>query len=290
MRVYVSADMEGTAGVAGWAETNPGDRAYPRAQGLMTGEVYAALSGALSAGATVIAVNDSHDGMRNLSLSDLPEGVELLTGAPKRYSMVEGAQPEPEGGPRGSAGERGGLKPRWDVALFTGYHAAAGRPGTLAHTFTLHLKEVRLNGDLVSETYWNAHLLAAWGIPVGLVTGDDVLEEDVRTLLPNAVYVQVKKAVGHTAALSLPLAEARARITDGAREAVHRAARGALSLPAVQGPFELDVVFDGPNRAERASVCPRAELCPGDRVRYRADTFEEAFFAFRTLSRLATDD
>ena len=285
MRVYVSADMEGTAGVSGWAETHPGDRAYPRAQALMAGEVNAALAGAFAGGATEIGINDSHNGMRNLSLVELPEGVQLLNGSPKRYSMVEGAEPAPV-----FQGEGSTKRNRWDVALFTGYHAAAGRSGNLAHTFTLHLREVRLNGDLVSETFWNAHLLGQWGIPVGLVTGDDVLEEDVRRLIPDAVYVRVKEAVEHTAALSLPVSEVRARIQDGAREAVQRAARGALSLLRIVGPYELEVEFDAPTRAERASLCPRAELGVGDRVRYEATTLDEAFFAFRTIISLGTAD
>jgi len=281
MRVYVSADMEGTAGVSGWAETQPGDRAYPRALERMTAEVQAAVRGALGAGATAVTVNDSHDGMRNLGLGAMPGPVRLLSGAPKRYSMVEGAQPEGVGPTR---------RPRFDVAFFTGYHAAAGRPGNLAHTFTLHLRGVRVNGELVSETYWNAHLLARWGVPVGLVTGDDVLAEDVARLLPQAVYVTVKQVVGHTASWSLPAEEVCARIEAGAREAVQRARQGSLALPTVQGPFELEVEFDAPDRAERASVCPRAVLFAGDRVRYGTDDFEEVFFAFRTIVRLGTAD
>jgi D-amino peptidase len=270
-RVYVSADMEGTAGVTGWEETHPGDLGYGRSLALMTGEVRAAVEGATAQGADHVLVNDSHDGMRNLGAADLPPYVRLLSGAPKRYSMVEGAQD-------GS----------FDVAFFTGYHAAAGRPGTLAHTFTLHLREVRVNGELVPEAYFNAGLLGRWGTPVGLVTGDAVLGEDIARLLPWAVFVPVKWPVGHTAAQSLSASSAQERIREGAEEAMRRLEERRLSLFRPQGPFELEIAFDAPDRAERASFCPRTQLLPGDRVRYVAEDFEEVFLAMRALTRLGT--
>ena len=111
MRVYISADMEGTAGVTGVLQTMPQEKQYEAARRLMVAEVNAAIAGAYDGGATYVRVNDSHDGMRNLLLDELDPRAELVSGAPKPLSMVEGI-------------ERG-----FDVMLCTGYHGMAGRGG-----------------------------------------------------------------------------------------------------------------------------------------------------------------
>ena len=120
MRVYLSVDMEGIAGVNHPGPTGSGHARYPAAVDLMVGETNAAIEGALAAGAEDILVNDSHGGMFNLLPMGIHPAARVLQGQ-KAWSMVEGAGPD--------AG--------FDVALFVGYHARAGHPrGTIAHTYT----------------------------------------------------------------------------------------------------------------------------------------------------------
>jgi D-aminopeptidase-like protein len=160
MRVYLSVDMEGIAGVSHPKPTHRGDLGYPAAAALMTAEANAAIEGAFDGGATSVLVNDSHGGMYNLVPDDLDPRARLLQGQ-KAWSMVAGA------GPLGDAEE-----PRYDVALFVGYHARAGHPsGTIAHTFSSKPVETRLNGRPTGEYGLNALVLGAWGVPVGLVAG-----------------------------------------------------------------------------------------------------------------------
>ncbi len=94
MRVYISVDMEGVAGVVHEDQTDPIDPRhageYNRFRRLMTSEANAAVEGAFAAGATRVLVNDSHWRMRNLLAEELHPGAELLSGGPKLGSMVEG--------------------------------------------------------------------------------------------------------------------------------------------------------------------------------------------------------
>ena len=64
MRVYISVDMEGVAGIVHEDQTDPIEprfaAEYDRARRLMTAEANAAVEGALAAGATRVLVNDSH--------------------------------------------------------------------------------------------------------------------------------------------------------------------------------------------------------------------------------------
>ena len=114
MRVYLSADIEGTCGIADWAET---ERAtmddYRPFAAQMTAEVAAACEGAVAAGAEEIVVKDAHDSARNLDGSRLPRQARLFrgwTGDP--LSMMAGL----DGG-------------QFGAVLFTGYHAWAACGG-----------------------------------------------------------------------------------------------------------------------------------------------------------------
>jgi D-amino peptidase len=187
MKVYLSVDMEGIAGISHPNPTNRGDAGYPGAVELMTAEANAAIAGCRAAGATDVLVNDSHGGMYNLDARTLDPAARLLQGQ-KVWSMVAGAGPD--------AG--------FDVALFVGYHARAGHPtGTIAHTYSGRPTETRLNGQPVGETGLNASVLGQWGIPVGLVTGDDALADEVADWLPWAERVIVKIGTGGNAAAAL---------------------------------------------------------------------------------------
>ncbi|MFC7714013.1 M55 family metallopeptidase [Nonomuraea recticatena] len=202
MRVYISIDMEGVTGIATMDQVVRGGHGYPRSQRLMTAEANAAIEGAFEAGADSVLVNDSHGTMDNLLHEELDPRARLIFGTPKLDCMAEGIAAE------------------HDVAMFLGYHAAAGSPGVLAHTYSSHFYEVRLNGRPVSEAEVNALQAAAVGVPVGLLTGDDVICGVAEKAFPGVRTVAVKVAHGHTAADSLSPAEARRLIREAAAETV----------------------------------------------------------------------
>jgi len=113
MKVYISVDMEGIAGISHPNPTGRADSGYPAAVDLMVGEANAAIEGALAGGADEILVNDSHGGMYNLRPAELHPAARVLQGQ-KAWSMVAGAGPD--------AG--------FEVALFVGYNAAGRRDRT----------------------------------------------------------------------------------------------------------------------------------------------------------------
>src|SRR5439155_19659472 len=155
MRVYISVDMEGIAGVVHEDQTNPVDprcaAEYARGRKLMTAEANAAIEGALEAGANQVLVNDSHWLMRNLLAEELNHAAVLLSGDPKWWSMMEGI----DGG--------------FDAAMCIGYHARAGtKNAVLYHTYTDRVLEPRLNGRAVGEFALNSSLACPFGVPVVL--------------------------------------------------------------------------------------------------------------------------
>ena len=276
MRVYISVDMEGIAGINDPHPTDPNDKRYATSVDLMVGETNAAIEGALTAGATDILVNDSHWNMYNLLPEDLHRSARVLQGE-KAWSMVAGAQPLPDG------------SPAFDVALFVGYHARAGHGrGTIAHTYSGAPVETRLAGRPTGEYGLNALALGAWGIPVGLVTGDDALAEEVVDWLPWVERVIVKHADGTHSAASAHPAVARERIQAAAEEAVRRAGHGNLSLLEVERPVAIEVEYAKGVRADFGAIVPGAERVGDRTVRYVADDPVDAYRGQLAINRLAS--
>ena len=96
--------MEGVTGVVHFEQVLPEKEEYKRARELMVGDVNAAIEGALEAGAKEIIVNDSHNKMTNIILSQLNPAAHLISGYDKPLCMMQGVKGH-------------------DAALFIGYHA-----------------------------------------------------------------------------------------------------------------------------------------------------------------------
>ena len=271
MKVYISVDMEGIGGISHSLPTDRGDPGYPAAVAIMVGEANAAIDGAFKGGATEVLVNDSHGQMFNLTPEDLDPRAVLLQGQ-KPWSMVAGAGPD-----QGFA-----------VALFVGYHARAGHPtGTIAHTYSGEPTLTTLQGRPVGEAGINALPLGAWGVPVGLVCGDDQVALETEAWFPWAEQVVVKTAVGRRAAASVHPSVARDRVRAGAERAVRRAAAGEMRVLDVGRPIVLEAEYRHALEADFAALVPLVERY-GDRgVRVTTDDPVIAYRAFLSGVRLA---
>ncbi|HMA44000.1 MAG TPA: M55 family metallopeptidase [Gemmatimonadales bacterium] len=272
MRVYISVDMEGVAGVVHEDQTNPLDPRcapeYARFRKLMTAEANAAVQGAVDAGATRILVNDSHWTMRNLLAEELHEAAELISGGPKALSMMEGI----DGG--------------FDAALCIGYHARAGtRAAILDHTYTDRLIDVRLNGRSVGELGLNATLAGVYEVPVVLVSGDAALATEAHDLLGDEVAtVIVKEAVGRHAARSLAPVVACRRIREAVTKALKR--KGARPF-TMEAPITLEADFAKTVEADMAELVPGSMRTSGRTVAFTHHDYKEVFRAWRAMHNLA---
>jgi D-amino peptidase len=272
MRVYISVDMEGVAGVVHEDQTNPLDprcaSEYARFRRLMTAEANAAIQGAVDAGATRILVNDSHWTMRNLLAEELHEEAELVSGGPKPRSMMEG------------------IDAGFDAALCIGYHARAGtRSAVLDHTYTDRLIDVRLNGRSVGELGLNAALAGVFDVPVVLVSGDSALATEAHDLLGDDVAtVIVKEAVGRHAARSLAPAVACRRIREAATKVLKRK---RLKPFTVEAPITLEADFSKTVEADMAELVPGTIRTSGRTVAFSHDDYREVFRAWRAMHNLA---
>jgi D-amino peptidase len=272
MRVYISVDMEGVAGVVHEDQTDPinprhaGE--YNRFRHLMTSEANAAVEGAFAAGATRVLVNDSHWRMRNLLAEELHPGAELLSGGPKRGSMVEG------------------VDLGFDAAMFVGYHAMAGTTHAIIdHTYAGTVHAVRLNGRPAGELAINATLAGHHGVPVVLVIGDQALAAEARELRGDGVEaVVVKHAVGRFAARSVSPSESCRRIREAAAATLHRKHDPLVPKP----PIRIEVDFALTQMADMAELVPGSVRTGGRTLEYEHHDYREVFRAWRALYNLAS--
>jgi D-amino peptidase len=236
-RVYVSCDIEGVTGVVGRGQTSPTDKDYERARRLMTGDCNAAVAGAFEGGAEFVLVNDGHGGMQNLILEELDPRAEVVLGAPKPLTQMEG------------------IDDQFDLALFVGYHARAGTAGVLSHTISGSVVAgVWLNERPMGETGINAVLAGHFGVAVGLVSGDQCVCAEARELLGEVRTAAVKQAITRYSARCLHPELTRRLIQAEARAAVEDAGRfNALCLP---GPVTYRIQFKDSGMADGAMRAP----------------------------------
>jgi D-amino peptidase len=270
MRLYVSSDMEGVAGVCAWeqvdARTPHPDYAIFRRY--YTHEVRCAIEGARAAGATEALVNDSHGPMRNLLFDELPADVRVIFGNRKPFSMVQQA----------GAG--------FDGAFFIGYHGAAGdADAVLCHTYTPSvIYEVHVNGVRCSEATINAGLLGHWGVPLLLVTGDRTTVEGIQGEMPWVEGVVVKESIGNFAVESMTPLRAQRAIRRVAEEAVRK--RSKARPYRFDKPVTLDVQLVSAAQAHLVAMIPGFERTGPRSVRFVHDDFPVVFRAFVATWRL----
>lgn len=269
MKILISADMEGATGVTWPADVLPGTPQWERCRSLFTSDVNAAVLGFFDGGADEVVVNEAHWTMRNLLLERLDERTEMLTGRHKDLSMVEGVQ----------HGDVDGI-------AFVGYHAGAGQEGVLAHTYLANsITGVWLNDVPASEGYLNAHVVAEYGVPVVLVTGDDVACEDALGYAPGALKVAVKDHVSRYAAVCRTPARTAADIRAAAKEAAQLAVR---QEPVQAGPFTVAVEFDAEHLAMAATVVPGVERIGTRKVAYTSETMYAGIRTFKAVTTIVS--
>jgi len=269
MKLYVSADMEGTAGVSSWRQVDPNDtHEYPLYRRYMTREVRAAIDGARAAGVADVTINDSHWDKRNLLWDELPNDVRMITGTPKPLSMVQGIASDFSG------------------AFFTGYHGMAGdADAVLSHTYSPEtIYNISVNGVPCSEALLNAAMLGIYGVPLLMITGDRATVEATKKQLPWVTAVVVKESIGYNAVNTLTPAAACDAIRVGAQNALRRIAEAKPFT--FEPPVELIIETARVENADFIELMPGFERLGGRTVRYVASEYSAIFRAFLVATRL----
>lgn len=258
VRVYISADMEGIAGVVTGDQLSPAGFEYARAREFMTNEVLAAIEGARAAGATEFVVSDSHGNGESLLIEKFGADVQIVRAWPRPLAMMQG------------------IDESFAAVLFIGYHAGTTNPsGVRAHTMSsANLADIRVNGVSMPEAGLNAAVAGVFRVPVALITGDDAIGKEAAALLPGIEVATVKWAYGFHSARTLTPAAACDLIRAKAKTAVSRARE--IKPFTVQTPVTLELRFKNYRPAEVLAYLSIIERVDAHTVRFRAKDMLEA--------------
>lgn len=206
MRVAISVDMEGISGIVSSKEIAEKGIDYKRAQEWITADTNAAVEGALEAGAKEVVVHDSHGfAYRNILFDKIHPEAQLIAGQPVILFETEDLKRSP------------------DAAFLIGYHTGLGQEGILSHTYSAkNFIDFKVNGESVDEVQIATALCGYFGIPVVLISGDDVMCNKTKKWLKNIETAIVKYVINRYTARCLSLEKTQNIIKTAAEKALRR--------------------------------------------------------------------
>lgn len=265
-KIFICADIEGISGVSSPEQVGGTGADYNRGRKMMADDVNAAIRGAIDGGATDIVVIDSHGTGHNLQPDDVDAHARLISGnAIRRYGMMEG------------------LDETFDAVFFIGHHAKAGSPvGVFAHTQNANIRDVHINGRSVGEGGISTIYAQWFGVPVVMVTGDQIAVAQIKEVATEASSVVVKRAINGRTVELRPAGETRDEIQRTAQQAVRTARKFE---PRRTGPFRIQIWYRDSAIPEVAEAIPGLERPTPDSVAFTADSMPAAFALYRVLYR-----
>jgi D-amino peptidase len=234
MNVYIAVDMEGATGICCREQTAKGNAYYAEGRRLLTGDVNAAVAGALEGGAEEIFVADVHDGSLNLLTEEVHPSAKVISGVPHRGVRFPY------------------LDESIGVMFLVAYHARAGTlAATLEHTMSSQSWHgVTVNGQPMGEVGIDAALAGSVGVPVVMVSGDDKVCAEAQALLGPIETAVVKQGLGRHRAICLPPGESRPIIREAAAQAL--ALRGKITPLSFGSPVEVAITYKHTEHADAA--------------------------------------
>lgn len=269
MKILISTDIEGVAGVFHPQQVRPGNGEYERARIWMTNEANAAVRAALDGGAKEVIVNDSHGTFRNIIADRIDPRALVLQGKPRYLSMVSGVEKAP------------------DALLMIGYHAKSKSRGILAHTInSFAFSRVWLNDIEVGEAGLYGALAGEFNVPVAMISGDDVFIKETLPLFPEVTFVETKQAEGQNSGLSITPEESC--------QAIYDAVRMLVENPATWHPYKIAAPIicrlqtQTPALADLFGQLPIVERLEGDLIQFNADSVQSAVRILNCFSAMST--
>lgn len=256
MKVYISVDIEGVAGITHWNEAEKNHPDYAEFREQMTREAAAACEGAFAAGATEVLVKDAHDSGRNLFARAMPARAKLIRAwAGHPFCMVQE------------------LDESFAAVMMIGYHCAAGSEGNaLAHTLSLKIDRLMINERPASEFLVHAKAAALKGVPVVLVAGDEALMQEVKQVNPSIHRCATKRGVGQSTVSLSPDA-----VVAAIRAEAEASLKGDLAAKkvALADRYKVELRYNDPVQAYRFSWYPGASHVGERTIRFEnKDYFE----------------
>lgn len=266
LNVYISADLEGVNGVVYPHQTvESGGESYFNAVEQQHKELNCIIEALIELKADKITVNDAHGSMENLNLAEINSKVQLITGKPKSVSMMAG------------------LDKTYSCVIMTGYHAKiSSREGVLAHTFSSIFKNIKLNGNNVGEFELNAIYAGLLNLPVILLTGDNVVCDEAKDILPSVITVSTKTALSYSSALCKSNEELFEEMKTAVVSSIVN--KKKWKIYAKKPPYTLEIIFCERKLADIAELVPGVKRVSSSGISFTSQDYEEIYRLLQLFS------
>lgn len=271
-KVLLYYDMEGISGINHWKMTSSSYPEYEQGRRFLTSDVNAAIAGLIDGGAKQIVVTDAHG-------SGNPEPDILLDQMDKRatFEFRDSAFAPYTDSPNSS----------YRAIVCIGMHARANTNGFLAHTYTFE-PGFNVNGMDFTEITIIAASAARFGVPVVMVSGDDVLEKQIKDQFPDVLFALVKHAKSRAVCDTLPQPVVQKNIYTAARRAMQNLAR--YSPFDLKAPFTFKMSFQNWAQANRAFLFPGLNRVDDVSVSFESDDYIAGYKQCLKLISMATPE
>jgi len=259
MKLYIMTDLEGATGVVGhWDIIDPPGAESQASRRLLTGDVNAAIEGAIEAGADDVLVNDGHGESRTHGI--------LIEQVDTRARLLRGRRPS----------ELEGLDESFDAMFIVAAHSMAGTAkGVLSHTFSDSIVNMWINGRQVGEIGFWAALAGHYDVPTVMVTGDLAALKEARGLVSNIEAVPVKEGRSRFSAICLPPEVTREKIREAAVRALGKVDE---ILPyRIEPPLVVRLEYQDALTADQEAERKDRRRINGRTVEYSADSMPHVF-------------
>lgn len=258
MKLFISADIEGIAGVATIQQLTT-NAEYQRFRKIMTAEVNAAVRGAYNGGAKEVVVADGHGNMSNIIIEELDPRARLVSGNNRVMCQLEG------------------LDNTFDGIIFVGHHGReSASDAVISHTLAgICVKEIKINNQIVGETEMNAMVAGSLGIPALFISGDDQYVAEVKETLPDIEAVVVKFARDRLAAELIHPEVVHEEIEQKVASSLTKI--NQIKPLKLEGPITFEIEFKGPQQAKMTTTLPTVEMINPTRIQFTCDDMVTAY-------------
>ncbi len=264
MKIFISTDMEGVEGISSWNEMTTKEA---WCVSLLKQELTYVIDTLLK-GADIeeICICDSHSRGENLVFGSFGDPrITHIKGYPRHSYMMEG------------------LDETFDAVFLIGYHASIGtQNGGMDHSYSSScIYRVRLNGQEVGEVEINAYFAGMFGVPIALVSGDDILESQLQGFL-DIPFARTKEGLGrYTAKMYSP-----ERVKQNFETQVQAFLDGKhpRQVKKLEGTVVLDVDLATTVITDAVAIVPGTKRTGGRSVQYVSDNYDDVFHMILTIA------
>ncbi|MCM8822559.1 MAG: M55 family metallopeptidase [Candidatus Omnitrophica bacterium] len=256
MKILISTDLEGVAGVIDFEYSYATGKYYELAKALLTEEVNACCAGCVEKGVKEILVLDGH-GSGGILPEKIHKDAKLFHGRPGPQLWF--------------------FDQKWDGIILLAHHSMSGTEnGNLNHTYSSkQIVNMWLNREKIGEIGIEIYLAGCFGTPVILITGDEAATREAESYVPNIEKAIVKWGITRTSGISLSPEKAREVIREKTIKAIDRIKE--IKPVTIEGECEIITEFLSTSDAFNFSRRPFFELVKPTTVRVRGENFLEVF-------------